>query len=55
MMEKRGVWLKWLLICAAWALVALFSASQAVLYGTYAVGDVPWSQALRFPGVIYGV
>ena len=49
MMEKRGVWLKWLLICAGWALVALFSASQAVLYGTYAGGDVAWSPALMPP------
>ncbi len=52
--EKRGLWAKWILICTGWALVAVFSASQAVLYGAYAGSYVSWSQALQFPGVNYG-
>ena len=54
MIEKRDVWLKWILIAAGWAVVALFSASQAVLYGAYAGSYVTWSQALQFPGINYG-
>ncbi len=49
--EKRDVWLKWILISAGWAVVALFSASQAVLYGAYSGSYVTWSQALQFPGI----
>ena len=52
--EKRGVWLKWVLITAGWALVAVFSASQAVLYGAYSGRYVTWGQALQFPGINYG-
>ena len=54
MTERRSTWVKWGLICSGWAFVALFFASQAVLYGAYAGSYVRWSMALQFPGINYG-